>query len=65
MMFNRDDAPSNRPLLAFVLLSLLVGGAATFFTEPSIPTWYAALEKPQNLNPPNWVFARFGRHYMY
>ena len=56
MMFNRDDAPSNRPLLAFVLLSLLVGGAATFITEPSIPTWYAALNKP-GFNPPDWVFA--------
>ena len=56
MMFSRDDHPSNRPLLAFVLLALLVGGAATFFTEPSIPTWYAALHKP-GFNPPDWVFA--------
>ena len=56
MFFARDDAPSNRPLLMFVALSLLVGGAATFFTEPSIPTWYAGLNKP-GFNPPNWLFA--------
>jgi tryptophan-rich sensory protein len=56
MFFARDDAPSNRPLLVFVAISLLVGGAATVFTEPSIPTWYAALNKP-SFNPPNWLFA--------
>jgi tryptophan-rich sensory protein len=56
MMFSRDDTPANRPLLAFVLLALLVGGAATFFTEPAIATWYAALNKP-SFNPPNWIFA--------
>jgi tryptophan-rich sensory protein len=56
MFFARDETPANRPLLAFVFLSLLVGGTATFFTEPSIPTWYAGLTKP-SFNPPNWVFA--------
>ncbi len=56
MIFSRDDSPANRPLLFFVLLALLVGGAATFFTEPSIPTWYATLNKP-SFNPPNWLFA--------
>jgi tryptophan-rich sensory protein len=56
MLFSREENPANRPLLVFVLLSLLVGGSATFFTEPSIPTWYAALAKP-DFNPPNWVFA--------
>jgi len=30
----------------------LIGSVATF---PSIPTWYASLEKPF-FNPPNWVF---------
>ncbi|MBV9548678.1 MAG: tryptophan-rich sensory protein [Alphaproteobacteria bacterium] len=56
MFFSRDDSPADRPLLIFVLIALLVGGAATFFTEPSIAGWYAALNKP-SFNPPNWVFA--------
>ena len=56
MLFPRDDSHANRPLLVFVLISLLVGGAGTFFTEPSIPTWYAALAKP-DFSPPNWLFA--------
>lgn len=56
MFFARDETPANRPLLAFVFLALLVGGTATFFTEPSIPTWYAGLAKP-SFNPPNWLFA--------
>ena len=56
MFFAREENPANRPLLVFVLLSLLVGGSATFFTEPSIPTWYAALAKP-DFSPPNWLFA--------
>jgi benzodiazapine receptor len=30
----------------------LIGSIATF---PSIPTWYASLDKPP-FNPPNWVF---------
>src|ERR1700742_2747593 len=56
MFFSRDETSANRPLLVFVLIALLVGGSATFFTEPSIPTWYAALNKP-SFNPPNWIFA--------
>jgi benzodiazapine receptor len=30
----------------------LIGSVATF---PSIPTWYASLDKPP-FNPPNWIF---------
>jgi len=56
MFFSREENSANRPLLFFVMIALLVGGTATFFTEPSIPTWYAALAKP-SFNPPNWVFA--------
>lgn len=56
MLFPRDETPANRPLLVFVFITLLVGASATFFTEPSIPTWYAALAKP-GFSPPNWLFA--------
>ena len=57
MFFDRNAEPGqHRPLLAFILATLVVGAAGTFFTEPSIPTWYAALAKP-DFNPPNWLFA--------
>jgi len=56
MFFSRDETPANRPLLIFVLIAVLVCASATVFTEPSIPTWYAALNKP-SFNPPNWIFA--------
>ena len=56
MIFSRDESPANRPLLVFVFIALLVGATATFFTEPTIPTWYAGLAKP-SFTPPNWVFA--------
>ena len=54
-----DDDPkraARRPMLAFILVTLLVGASATIFTEPSIPTWYAALRHP-TFAPPNWLFA--------
>lgn len=57
MFFDRSAKPGqHRPLMAFLLLTLVVGAAGTVFTEPSIPTWYAGLAKP-GFNPPNWVFA--------
>ena len=57
MFFDRSAEPGqHRPLMAFLLLTLLVGAAGTLFAEPSIPTWYAGLNKP-SFNPPNWVFA--------
>lgn len=34
----------------------LAGILGSVFTTSSIPTWYAALQKPE-LRPPNWVFA--------
>ena len=47
---------ARRPLLAFILVTLLVGAGASLFTEPNIPTWYAGLNRPA-IAPPNWVFA--------
>lgn len=42
--------------LAFVVVPIvLVAGAASLVTRPSIPTWYASLDKPAG-TPPNWVF---------
>lgn len=35
--------------------SELLGNIGTFFTLPSIPTWYAHLMRPPYA-PPNWVF---------
>ena len=44
-------------LLAFALgICLLAGYVGSYYTTPSIPTWYAGLEKP-DLTPPSWVFA--------
>ena len=41
-----------------VSLAICFGAAAlgSLMTMPSIPTWYAGLEKPF-FSPPNWVFA--------
>jgi tryptophan-rich sensory protein len=35
---------------------LMSGVIGSFFTTPSIPTWYTSLTKP-SFNPPNWLFA--------
>jgi len=45
-------------LLMFVFsvgVCLFAGFIGSFFTVSSIPTWYAALNKP-SFNPPNWIF---------
>jgi benzodiazapine receptor len=47
---------AHRALLAFILVTLLVGAGASIFTEVNIPTWYAGLNRP-SIAPPNWVFA--------
>lgn len=39
-----------------VLICLIAGFIGSFFTTPSITTWYATLNKPI-ISPPNWLFA--------
>jgi len=43
-------------LAVSVLTCLLAGFIGSAATTPSIPTWYASLQKPA-FNPPNWIFA--------
>ncbi len=43
-------------LIISVLFCLSAGFIGSAFTTPSIPTWYAVLNKP-SFNPPNWLFA--------
>jgi translocator protein len=42
-------------LVASILVCQAAGGLGAIATMPSIPTWYASLEKPP-INPPNWLF---------
>jgi translocator protein len=43
-------------LFISILIPLLVGGVAGFFTSSGVNGWYAAANKPW-FNPPNWLFA--------
>jgi tryptophan-rich sensory protein len=43
-------------LAVCVLIPLAVGFIGSLATNPSIPSWYAGLEKP-SFSPPNWIFA--------
>lgn len=43
-------------LAVSIVICQLAGIIGSFFTTPSIPTWYAALKKPP-FTPPNWLFA--------
>lgn len=50
-----------RPIEVFklaisILVCQLAGFLGSFFTRPSIETWYATLKKPP-FTPPNWLFA--------
>jgi tryptophan-rich sensory protein len=57
MLFDRADSDgTKRPLLLFILATLVIGAAGTIFTQPNIPTWYARLIQP-DITPPNWLFA--------
>ena len=42
--------------LFFIILCEAAGLVGSVFTADSIPTWYAALIKPE-FAPPNWLFA--------
>ena len=43
-------------LIISMVICLGAGLIGSIFTAPSIPTWYAALQKPP-FTPPNWLFA--------
>ncbi len=43
-------------LIVSLIICQLAGFVGSLFTTPSIPIWYAALEKP-SFTPPNWVFS--------
>jgi len=43
-------------LMLAIGICLLAGYVGSMYTTPSLPTWYAGLQKP-DLNPPSWVFA--------
>lgn len=42
-------------LVISIIICLAAGFIGTFFTNPSIPTWYESLKKP-SFNPPAWLF---------
>jgi len=43
-------------LIFSILICQLAAVVGSLFTRPSIPTWYATLQKP-SFNPPSWLFA--------
>ena len=43
-------------LFVAILIPLLVGVIAAFFTQAGVHGWYAVANKPP-YNPPNWLFA--------
>ena len=50
---------TGKKILTFIIaigICLLAGYIGSYYTTPSIATWYAGLHKP-DLTPPSWVFA--------
>lgn len=47
--------PKFLKLVISIVICESAGVIGSFFTVPSIPTWYAALQKPE-FSPPNFVF---------
>lgn len=43
-------------LIISILIPLIVGSVAGFFTTTGVNGWYATAVKP-SFNPPNWIFA--------
>lgn len=43
-------------LIAAILVCQFAGFIGSFFTAPSVTTWYASIQKP-DFTPPNWIFA--------
>ena len=43
-------------LVSSILICQCTGFIGSFFTRPSVPAWYATLDKPA-FTPPNWLFS--------
>lgn len=43
------------PLFLSIFLCFFAAAVGSYFTTPSIKTWYVGLQKPF-FNPPNWIF---------
>lgn len=42
-------------LISAILICFMAAGVGSYFTAPSINSWYTTLNKPF-FNPPNWIF---------
>src|SRR5512133_2858936 len=52
---NHPSARSTGLLILCIAIPLIIGVIGSVFTMPSIPGWYAGLQKPA-FNPPAWIF---------